>query len=180
MDGWVDGWKEWWMDWQTHRLTIKCCFKGFCHVFRRVRKNCEKRLLALPCLSVCPQGTTRLPLDRFSWNLIFTYFPKICRESSVFIKIGQKWMVLYVKINIHLRSYLTQFSMKWKMLQIKVVKKLETHFMFNNVFIISCRLWDKVVKCRRAYDILSWNKNRHFVPPSFQVYDWKTLKHVML
>ena len=33
-------------------------------------QNCEKRLLASPCLSVCPSvrphGTTRLPLDGFS------------------------------------------------------------------------------------------------------------------
>jgi len=32
-------------------------------------QNCEKRLLASPCLSAslsCPQGTPRLPMDRFS------------------------------------------------------------------------------------------------------------------
>jgi len=28
--------------------------------------------------SVCPQGTTQLPLDVFSLNLIFQYFSKIC------------------------------------------------------------------------------------------------------
>ena len=33
-----------------------------------------KRLLASSCLSVCPHGTTRLPLDGFSWNLIFEDF----------------------------------------------------------------------------------------------------------
>jgi hypothetical protein len=41
-------------------------------------RNCEKLLLASSCLSVCqsdsPNGTTRLPLDRFSWNLIFVHF----------------------------------------------------------------------------------------------------------
>jgi hypothetical protein len=41
-------------------------------IFRRVRKICEERLMASSCLrpplspSVCPHGTTRLPLDEFS------------------------------------------------------------------------------------------------------------------
>jgi hypothetical protein len=40
-------------------------------IFRRVRKICGERLLASSCLppsvypSVCPHGTTRLPLDEF-------------------------------------------------------------------------------------------------------------------
>ena len=32
---------------------------------RRVRRICEKQLLASPCPSVRPHGTTRLPLDGF-------------------------------------------------------------------------------------------------------------------
>jgi hypothetical protein len=31
--------------------------------------------------SVRPHGTTLLPLDEFSWRLIFEYFSKICREN---------------------------------------------------------------------------------------------------
>ena len=38
----------------------------------------------------CPHGTTRLPLDGFSWNLIFEYFLKICQEISSFLKIKQE------------------------------------------------------------------------------------------
>jgi hypothetical protein len=38
-------------------------------------------------MSVCPHGTFRLPLDGFSSNLIFEYFPKICRENLRFIEI---------------------------------------------------------------------------------------------
>jgi hypothetical protein len=34
-------------------------------------QNGEKRLFALSCLSVCPHGVTRLPLDGFGRNLIF-------------------------------------------------------------------------------------------------------------
>jgi hypothetical protein len=38
-------------------------------------------------LSFCSDGIIRLPLDRFSWNLIFDYFSKLCLENSSFIKI---------------------------------------------------------------------------------------------
>ena len=46
----------------------------------------ERRLLASSRLSVCPHGTTRLPLDGISY-LIFEDFPKKCRDNSTFIKI---------------------------------------------------------------------------------------------
>jgi hypothetical protein len=39
------------------------------------------------CPSVRPHGTTRLPLDGFSLNLIFECFSKIYREKSSFVKI---------------------------------------------------------------------------------------------
>ena len=31
------------------------------------------------CPSARPHGTTRLPLDGFSWNFVFEYFSKTCR-----------------------------------------------------------------------------------------------------
>jgi len=42
------------------------------------------------CPSVCPHRTTRLPLYRFSWNIIFVYISKICRDNSSFIEVGQE------------------------------------------------------------------------------------------
>jgi len=42
------------------------------------------------CLSVCPHGTTRSPLDGFSWNSIFEYFSKKNSKNSSFIKIWQE------------------------------------------------------------------------------------------
>jgi hypothetical protein len=42
------------------------------------------------CLSVRSHGTTRLPLDGFSWNLIFEDFSKIWRQNSIFVKIWRK------------------------------------------------------------------------------------------
>ena len=40
-------------------------------------------------MSVRPHGTTRLPLDVFSINLMLEDLSKTCRENSRFIKIGQ-------------------------------------------------------------------------------------------
>jgi hypothetical protein len=41
------------------------------------------------CMSVCTQGTTPLPLDGFSWNLVLRvfFFSKTCQENSSLIKI---------------------------------------------------------------------------------------------
>jgi len=55
--------------------------------FQARSHNCEKRLLASSCPSVCPYGTARFPLDWFSLNCIFVYFSKICREDSSLITI---------------------------------------------------------------------------------------------
>jgi len=33
-------------------------------------------------LSILPHGTTRLPLNGFSWNLVYEYFSKFCRKNS--------------------------------------------------------------------------------------------------
>jgi hypothetical protein len=41
-------------------------------------------------ISVRADGTTRLPLNWFSWILIFDYLSKICRENSSIIKIWQE------------------------------------------------------------------------------------------
>ena len=65
--------------------------------FRRLLKIVKSDYwLRRVCLSVClsvrpsvrPHGTTRLPLDGFSWN--FVYFSKICSRNSIFIKIWEK------------------------------------------------------------------------------------------
>ena len=58
-------------------------------VFAELRKATVK--LRHVCLRA--HGTTRLPLDRFSWNLVFG-FSKICPENFNFLKksdIGSHW-----------------------------------------------------------------------------------------
>ena len=68
-------------------------------VFAKLRKATTNFVM-----SVRPHGTTRLPLNGFSWNLIFEDFSKICRKYQI------KKRVLYVnayvqcvrKVAVHL------------------------------------------------------------------------------
>ena len=62
--------------------------------------------------SVRLHGTTRLPLDGFSRNLISEYSSKICRENSSFTTIWEELQVLYMKTNIHFWSYFTHFFLE--------------------------------------------------------------------
>jgi hypothetical protein len=61
--------------------------------FETRSQNCEKRLIALPSLSVRPSirphEKSRLSPDEFSLNLVSEYFWKICRENSSCVKIWQ-------------------------------------------------------------------------------------------
>jgi hypothetical protein len=98
-------------------------------------------------MSVCPHGTTRLPLDGFWWNLIFETFSKICWENSNFVKILQKWPVLYMKTFRHFWQYLAKLLLEWETFWTKVVKKMKTHFMLNNFF----------SENRTVYEIMSQN-----------------------
>ena len=41
-------------------------------------------------VSICPHRITWIPLDRFSWNLIFEYVSKVCGENSNFLTIWQE------------------------------------------------------------------------------------------
>jgi hypothetical protein len=47
-------------------------------------QSCEDRLLAWSCLSVHPHGTTWLPWDRFSLNLIFRVFIENISQKFAF------------------------------------------------------------------------------------------------
>jgi hypothetical protein len=51
---------------------------NFLHAFAKLQKSDNW----LRHMSVCPHGTTRLPLDGFSWHLTFAYFSKICHANS--------------------------------------------------------------------------------------------------
>jgi hypothetical protein len=95
------------------------------------------------CLSVCPTGTTRFPVDGCSWNLTFEYFLKIFRENSNFIKIWNEWRAIYLKTKGHFWSYLAEFFLELKIYQAKIVEKIRTYILCSLTFSSrSCRLWD--------------------------------------
>ena len=89
-------------------------------------------------------------LGGFPWKLIFEYFSKICWENSSFIKIGQKWRVLYMKINIHVLSYLAQFVLDWEMFQTKFVEKIKTHILclitFSENRAVYANMWENILE----------------------------------
>jgi hypothetical protein len=116
---------------------------SFSNLFRCVHKTAKSdyslRLVrpsvppfVLP--SVFPHGTTLLPLDGFSWDLIFKYFSKICWENSSFIKIWHEQRVFYMKTYVHLWQYLAEFFLEWEVFQTKAVEKIKTHLLLSVTF----------------------------------------------
>jgi len=104
-------------------------------VFRHFRKIAKTGFwLRRVCPSVRPHGTTRPPLDRFSWNLIFDNFSKIWRENQSLIKIWQKWRVLYMKTDLHFWTYLVQFFLQREMFQTKLAEIIKTRILFSITF----------------------------------------------
>jgi len=99
---------------------------------------------------VCPYGTTQLPLDGFSWDLIFGYFPKNCPENSSFIKLRQ------VSGTLHEDQY-TFLILCLLVLRMQIVSdkscrdNQERHSLFNSFFRHSCCLWGNVEKYCRGH-----------------------------
>ena len=120
----------------------------FFDVFRPVAKL-RKATFSLDT-SVRPHGETRLPLDRFSWNLIFEHF---------FWKYVEKIQVSFnsVKINGYVtwRPVYVMIVSRWIFLKMRSVSDKNysenqfTHLMFR-FFRKSCRLWDNAEKCGRV------------------------------
>jgi hypothetical protein len=135
----------------TIRIILYYVLFSICHFIRLVRKTAKSDYqLRHFCPSVSPHGTTRLPLDGFSWNLIFEDFSKICRENSSFIKICQEWRALNTKTNIRFLSYLAHFVLEWEMFQTKGAEKIKTHILRSVTFFFfrkSFGLWENVENC---------------------------------
>ena len=94
--------------------------------FRRITKSDHK--LRHICPPVCRHGTTRLPLDGFSWNLVSDFheilyrifmifgicFSKICRENLNFIKIWTRIKGNFTWTRTHIYGHIARFFLKWK------------------------------------------------------------------
>ena len=87
------------------------------------------------CPSVRPDGTTRLLLEGFSWNLIYKYITKICGERSSLIKSDKNngsftWKPMYTY-----DKYLTEFTLEWNNFTQNCRETQNTHFIFSNFFL---------------------------------------------
>jgi hypothetical protein len=107
-------------------------------------------------MSVCPYGTNQLPLDRFSWNLIFEYFSKICRE----IKCHENLTRITGTLHEHTCTFMIisrSVPLRVRNVSDKSCRQNQnTHFMFSEFSQKSCRLWDNVEKhgtARQATDV---------------------------
>ena len=84
-------------------------------------------------MSVRPHGTTRLPLDRFSWNIVCYYFSKTSQDNSSFIKIWQKYgYFTWRPDHVHLWRCLALFVFGMRSVSEKN-RENKTHFVFNNL-----------------------------------------------
>jgi len=80
----------------TH-TTIKLTFFLFQSTFSELRKSTYNFVMSAPPPFSCSHhDTTRLPLNGFSWNLIFEQLSQIFRENSILIKIWREKQVLYM------------------------------------------------------------------------------------
>jgi hypothetical protein len=91
-------------------------------------------------MSVCLLWTTRLPPNRFPWNLTVEYFLKICEVNSSFVNIWPEWQAVYAKTNIHFLSFLVQF-LKWDVSD-KSFGKIKTNILSPITFSKNCALYD--------------------------------------
>jgi hypothetical protein len=122
-------------------------------------QNCKKWRLALSCQSICSRGTTELPLDGFSWSLIFEYFQESVKKIQVSLKSDKNngyftWKPMYTFYHICL-------SLEWEMLQRKVVEKISTHILCSITRLFPsqklCHLRDNGEKCARARHVTNDN-----------------------
>jgi hypothetical protein len=102
-------------------------------------------------MSVCPHGTTRLPLDGFGWNLIFEKFWESVGIIQNSLKSDKNnryftWRRFYIFDHISLNSPL----LRMRNVLDKLVEKVKPPIScWVNFFFVrkSHRLWDNVGKC---------------------------------
>ena len=131
-------------------------------VFRRVRKIPKSDYWLR---HVCPSGTTQLPLDGLSWNLILSTFWNSVEKIHVSLKSDKN------------NGYTLHEDLRKSMISRGIIlimgnvsdkscrENQNKYFRFNIFFLRkSCRLWDNAEKCRTARETTKDNATRrmHF------------------
>ena len=97
--------------WANMRFCSEVLF-AFFSAFAKLRKaniSCVMSVrVSVPRSAACSHETARLPLDEFSWNLVYEDFSKVCHGNTSFIRIWREWWVwvLYMETSIYSWSYL--------------------------------------------------------------------------
>jgi len=104
-------------------------------------------------LSVCPHGTSRLPLGGFSWNLMFEIF--FFENVSKKFKFHQNPTRIMGASRGNLLTFISNFFLEWEMFQKKSCGENQNTrcILCKFFFRKSCRLWDNVEKiyCRAGH-----------------------------
>ena len=98
------------------------------------------------CPSVRPYGTTRLPLNGFSWNLTWEFFENLSRKFTLHYNLKRitgtlhedlyTFMIISRSILLRMRNVLD-----------KLVEEIETHILYSKTFFQKwCHLWYNVKK----------------------------------
>jgi len=130
---------KWWSKGQIRQLSEKMTrisFSQFLGAFGKLRKATINFVM-----SVRSHGTTRLPLDGFSWNLIFEDLSKICETIQVSLKSDKNNSGTLVKTNIHFWSHLAHFFLEWETFATELVEKVKTHILCSIFFFFNYGLW---------------------------------------
>ena len=111
--------------------TVKCFMTGlqmssFFSAFSKLRKATASCVMHA-CVSACPRGTTRLPLEGFLGNWRFEDFSKVCLENSVFSITSRyfTWNRMYIYENISLTSS------RMGNVSDKSLGKIRTHILYS-------------------------------------------------
>jgi hypothetical protein len=107
--------------------------------FQTHSQNCEKRVWASSCLSVRPHGTIRLQKKNLTEFYIWVFFEKTVQKIQVSLNSEKNSGYIRLK-NVHdislehlrIRTFYTNVEVKIK----------KTCFMFNNLFIKKCAVYE--------------------------------------
>ena len=120
-----------------------------------VRPSVRMEQHSSPCPSICPHGTARLPLDGYSWNLIFEFF------ENASIKLKCHLNLTRMTGTVRKDQYRFLIICRWTLGMRNVwgkscIENQNTHFMFNSFFspenrAVYEKMWKSIVEPDRPH-----------------------------
>ena len=142
----------------TRSCLRTCCYAGspysgtvrpvpFLDAFAKYRKVTVSFVVSV-CLSVSPHGTIRLPLVRFSWNLIFEHFRYFFEYVEVSLTSDKNngyftWRPIYIACWI----------LRMRNVSGRIYRENQTHILYSISFLEKCAvheiMWKNIVQTDR-------------------------------